>query len=170
MAIGVILTEIHNRLLGFDSLGNLALNTSGITSGNTGQTPYLIGKNIPSQIAISAAKGASANICNVTFQVQDCFGNNLSGNFTFDALLSDSSTGFGLTATTPSGGIAAASSGGAILGVDTTSKAVLAQTNSSGAFILAITDTSKTGFYPVASGFNQFPAFVGAQLVSANYD
>lgn len=169
MAAGVILVELHNRLIGLDDKGNLVLNTSGIMPGNTGQTPFVVGKNIPSTIAISAAKGASANICNVTFQVQDALGNSLSGNFAFDVLLSDSATGFGLTATTPSGGVAAATSGGTVLGVDTTSKAVFVQTNSSGAFVLAITDTAKTLFYPVALGFNQFPAFVGAQLATANY-
>ena len=59
--------------------------------------------------------------------------------------------------------------GGAILGVGTTSKYVTAQANTSGAFILAITDTAKTLFYPcVVNG--KFAPIVGPQLTTANYD
>ena len=173
MSQGVILKEIHNPLCGMDGLGNLVLNTVGMLAEQVkaGNIPTVVGKGIPTAIGISNGVGAASNIANVTFQMQDCYNNPVAGVFEFDILLSDSAAGLGLTATTASGGVAAASGGGAVLGALTTSKALRVQTNANGQFVLAITDTAKTGFYPVAQFGNQGanPAIVGAQLTSASY-
>ncbi len=171
MAAGQILTELHGREIGLDGQGNLVLATSGIApESNTqnGGSPGLVGKGILANLVISNGVGASSNICNVTFQLQDVFGNNISRIADLDVYLSDAATGIGLTATTASGGVAAASSGGTVLGALTTSKAIRAQTNASGTFVLAITDTAKTGFYPVGA-LGDRAAVVGAQLTTASY-
>jgi len=132
--------------------------------------PGVMGKNIPFNLAISAAAGTpTSNISNVSFQMQDRTGAALAGVWEFDLYLSDAATGVGLTATTASGGIAAAASSGTILGVLTTSKALRVATNAAGLFTLAITDTAKTGFYPCAFPVPGFPVQVGTQLVTGNY-
>lgn len=166
---GKKLINIHARFLAIDNDGNLLLGTTGELAGQValGNIPHFGGHGIPSEVVITNGVGASSNICNVTYQVSDLEGNAVSGIFDLDILLSDASTGAGLTATTASGGIAAASSGGTVIGVLTSAKALRVQTNTSGAFILAITDSAKTGFYPVA--FHDNSNFVGAQLTSASY-
>lgn len=162
---GAVVASLEGRLLGLDAAGNVVLNTSGNVAGKPARgVPGVVGLGIPYNAAISNAKGA-ANVSNVSFQVQDCYGNPIAGIFEFDVYLSDSSVGAGLTATTASGGVAAAA--GAILGALTTSKAVRAQTNAAGLFTLAITDTAKTGFFPCAYVLPGFPAQVGAQLTSS---
>ena len=166
---GTVLVELHGREVGLDSSGNLVLNTYGVLPNNPSLGPAeVVGRNIPYTLKISAAKGA-ANVTNVTFQVQDIYGNALSAVWEFTLYLSDAATGIGLTATTASGGIAAAASGGTVIGVLTTAKALRVSTNASGAFVLAITDTAKTGFYPVGNFPHDTPVTVGAQLVAANY-
>ena len=168
-AEGVILTEIHGLLIGIDQAGNLVLGTKG----NMAQTPLqvsprLVGKGIPYGWGISAAKGASSNLCNVSFQLQDVNGNAVAQVVDFDLYLSDAATGIGLTGTTASGGVAALAASGTVLGALTTSKAIRAQTNAAGLFTLVITDTAKTAFYPCAQ-FGEHPVQVGAQLATANY-
>ena len=171
MSAAVNLVELHSPLLGIDGLGNLNLGTVGKLAEQVAKSnlPQVIGPKLPTAVGITNGVGASANIANVTFQLQDALGAAVAGVFEFDIMLSDAATGLGLTATTASGGIAAASSGGTVLGVLTTSKAVRVQTNASGAFILAITDTAKTGFYPVAYVGAYLQATVGAQLTTASY-
>ena len=168
MAEGVVLNSIEGRLLGTDDVGNLVLNTSGNVPGSAPRgAPGMVGIGIPYNLAISAAAGTT-NVSNVTFQVQDVFGNAISGVFMFDVTLSDAATGAGLTATTASGGVAAGASG-AIIGTYTASKAIKAQTNASGRFILAITDSSKTTFYPCAQLSHAQKIQVGTRLTAANY-
>lgn len=166
---GKILTSLEGRLLGLDPAGNLVLDTSGKMALTPGAGfPQVVGKGIPYGYGITNGVGASANIANVLFQIQDVDGVAIAGVFTFSLYLSDSATGAGITAVTPSGGIAAVTSDGAILGVGTTSKAVDVVTNAAGLFGLAITDTAKTGFYPcviLPNGSVQ----VGAQLTTASY-
>ena len=99
----------------------------------------------------------------------DIYGNPILVIFEIAIYLSDAFTGIGLTATTASGGIAALASTGTILGVLTTSKAIRATTNAAGLFTLVITDTAKTGFYPVAGLLPGMPIQVGAQLTTASY-
>ena len=69
----------------------------------------------------------------------------------------------------PPEGVAALAASGTILGVLTTSKAVRVVTNAAGLFVLVITDTAKTAFYPVASFLPGVPVQVGAQLTAASY-
>ena len=169
MGAAVPLKEIESNLLYIDGLGNLNLNTKGKLAEQVvaGNIPVYGGKGIPTGVTITAAAGGTQYYCDVTFQVVDMASNAVAGFFVFDVWLSDAATGAGLTATTPSGGIAAETSGGAIFGVNTTSKCVLAQTNSSGAFVLRIVDSAKTAFYPAAA-LNVVP-IIGAQLTTANY-
>lgn len=167
--VGVSLKEIESNLLYIDAEGNLFLNTLGKLNGQiqAGTQPAFLVFGSPSTIAISNAAGASANIANVTFQVQGPLGANIAGVFLLDIYLSDAATGVGLTATTASAGIAAAASGGVIISTLVAAKFIKVQTNASGAFVLAITDSAKTGFYPVASRGSSI--IVGAQLTTSSY-
>lgn len=169
MTAGYRLKNLFGNLLSIDDEGNLLLDTKGKMAGQNqnADIPNYGGAGIPTNIGISNGVGASSNICNVTYQVTDLAGVAVAGNFEFDVLLSDAATGLGLTATAPSGGVAAAASGGTVIGTLTASKCVRVQTNSSGAFILAITDTAKTLYYPV--GYWGGRDFVGAQLTSGSY-
>jgi hypothetical protein len=170
MSLGVILIELHNKLIGLDGQGNLVLNTKGqlAESVQLGNTPGLVGPGIGNNYAITNGPGASANICNVLFQLTDSLGNPLSRVANFEIMLSDSATGAGLTATTPSGGVAAVAGEGVILSSLVASKLLAVQTNAAGLFGLAITDTAKTPFFPVALRLTAAPA-VGAQLTTASY-
>ncbi len=169
MSAGKKLIEIHNPLLAIDGLGNLNLDTQGklVEQIATGNIPQFGGKGIPTGIVISAAAGGTQYYCDVTFQVSDLAGVAVAGVFIIDVWLSDAATGAGLTGTTASGGITVEASGGAIFEVLSAAKALTVQTNTSGAFILRIVDSAKTGFYPCARILA--PSVVGAQLVSANY-
>ena len=168
---GVVLASIEGRALGIDGAGNIVQNTSmtADTKPSRGGIPGIIGFGIPFNCAITNAKNGTANLSNVSFQVQDNYGNAVAGVFELTIYLSDSSVGNGLTATTASGGIAALAASGTILGALTASKAIRAITNAAGLFVLVITDTAKTGFYPVASLIDGLPAQVGAQLTTASY-
>jgi hypothetical protein len=99
-------------------------------------------------VSISAAAG-SANVSLVTFQAKDANGNNVTSPVNLDVLLSDATTGAGLTATTASGAVAAGASGIDLVTL-VTKKALRVQTDATGKYILSITDTSKTLFYPCA--------------------
>ena len=108
------------------------------------------------------------NIAQITIQINDGAGNAISGQpFDLDVILSDSATGVGVTATTPSGGIALNTGGGSLLQTYVTSKAMYAQCNSSGQIVLNITDTAHTGFYVAVMGLPV--AFVSRQLTAADY-
>jgi hypothetical protein len=120
----------------------------------------------PQTATISPAAG-SANVCLVTITIKDGTGAAATGPVVFDVLLSDAATGAGLTATTTSGAVAAGASG-TDLATLVSKKALKVQTTAAGVYVLSITDTAKTGFYPVV----QIPglkAVVGAQLVAGNY-
>jgi hypothetical protein len=169
-AEGVILVEIEGRKFGIDAAGNLVLNTKLTEPGAASRLGGvgLIGAGISFNCAISNAQGSVANHSSVTFQVQDVYGNAISGYFNLKVFLSDAATGVGLTATTASGGIAALAGGGTVLGALTTSKAVEVVTNANGQFVLDITDTAKTGFYPcVVLGGRSVQ--VGAPLTAGSY-
>lgn len=121
----------------------------------------------PQQATFTPAASTS-NVCNVTIQLQDGAGNSVAVVTKLDIWLSDAATGIGLTGTTASGGVAAGSSG-TILGALTTSKALSAITDAAGKFILAITDTSKTGFYVACTIPGTNKVAVSAALVTGNY-
>lgn len=168
MAADDILIDLHNRIFGITAKGELRFNGNLLTNaaGRTGP-PGLVGTGIPSQVTITAAAGTS-NVCNVTFQLADCDAVAVSGVFDLDITLSDASTGAGLTTTTASGGIAAATSGGVVLVAMTAAKALRVQTTTAGKFILAITDSSKTAFYPCAF-FAGRSVVVGTVLATSDY-
>ena len=169
-AEGAVLASIEGRVMGIDAAGNIVLNSelTSLTKPSRG-VPGVIGVGVPFNCAISNTAGASSNLSNVSFQVQDVFGNAIAAVFELDIYLSDAATGIGLTATTASGGVAALASTGTVLGALTTSKAIRAITNAAGLFTLVITDTAKTGFYPVAGLLPGMPIQVGAQLTTASY-
>lgn len=168
MPAGVLFKELHANLVYLDGLGNLVLNTKGNMNEQmaAGNIPALIVIGGGTDIRILAAAGA-ANISDVTFRVRDGAGNVLTGVFSFQVSLSDAATGAGLTATTASGTVQAASGGGTVLSTLVAKKAFLVQTNASGAFVLEITDTAKTHFYPVAT--LNGAVIVGAQLQTSDY-
>ena len=162
------LIEIHRPLLGITVSGNLKLDTIGKLAGQVaaGNVPVFGGKGIPSGVTISNAAGTT-NISNVTFQVSDLDGIAVAGNYSLMLLLSDATTGLGLTTHTASGGIAAASSGGTVILAEVASKALHVQTNSAGAFVLAITDSAKNLFVPVAYWAGR--SSIGAALTAGSY-
>lgn len=116
------------------------------------------------------AKGGSAGISLITVSVLDRNGNVLAGVSNFDLWLSDAATGAGLTATTASGGIAANTSGGAVIGVLTSAKALRVQTLANGTFCLAITDIAKTAFVIAGQVPGSSKTVVLATLSAASYD
>lgn len=123
---------------------------------------------LPYTVSISAA-AAGSNVCEVTFTVKDADGNTIAAVHQLDVYLSDASTGAGLTATTASGTVTAKSASGTVVDTQTSKKALRVQTLATGVFILEITDTSKTTFYPVVINPTSGKAIVGAQLTAANY-
>lgn len=169
MPKGVELVDLHSPLVFIDGLGNLVLNTQNklaeqIAAGNT---PGLVGPGIGTGIAISNA-ASTTNVSNVSFQLTDSLGVPLAKIAIFDIFLSDAASGLGLTATTASGGIAAAASGGVVMDILTAAKMLRVQTTAAGLFKLAITDTAKTGFFPAAQ-LSTLGIIVGAALTSASY-
>ena len=138
--------------------------TGTITKISTGATPVPL-LDIAGTTLTPAA--GAANVCNVTIQLKDGAGTNMARIIPLIVYLSDSSTGAGVTATTASGTVVAGATGTDI--VDLTSKKVKqVLTNASGSYTLAITDTSKTGFYVCASTLGQ-GVKVSAQLITGNY-
>lgn len=165
------LIDIHNRMLAIGFNGDVILNTTKLLAGQIqlGNIPHFGGPGIPSEVLITSVVGATANIANVLFQTSDLEGNAVAGVFNFDLWLSDAATGAGLTATTATGGIAAVAASGFVWSVATAAKAIRAQTNASGLFILAITDTAKTLFFPCAQLVDSGQTAIGAQLTAASY-
>ncbi len=122
---------------------------------------------LAAKVSISAAAGTT-NQTLVTFQFKDGAGNNLAACVPIDIWLSDAATGIGLTATTASGAVGAGASG-TDFGALTAKKAIRSLTDATGKYILAITDTLKTGFFPCCSIPGTGQIAVGAQLQTANY-
>jgi hypothetical protein len=140
-----------------------------LLTGVTASTAELnLTDNMPANITFAAAAG-STNVAEVTITVKDAAGATIAGVFNFDVWLSDAATCAGLTATTASGAVAVKTSSGADVGTLTTKKALRAQTLATGVYILSITDSAKTGFYPCASLPSTGATKVGAQLITGNY-
>jgi hypothetical protein len=119
------------------------------------------------QVTFAAAAG-SANVCNVTIQVNDGRGAAIARPFELMVYLSDSSTGNGLTATTASGTVGAGSAG-TDLQAKVAKKATDVLTDNTGKYVLSITDTVKTGFFVCAFAPGTGNLQVSAQLVTGNY-
>lgn len=109
-----------------------------------------------------------ANVTKITIQIVDSDDKAYAAVVPMDVFLSDAATGVGLTAVTASGAVNAKSgAGGADLGTLTTKKALRVQTDATGKYVLSITDTAKTGFYPCVNFGSKL--IVGAVLVTGNY-
>lgn len=119
------------------------------------------------QVTFSPAQGTT-NQTLVTIQVKDGAGVAIARNFEMLVYLSDSAVGDGLTATTASGTVGAGSAG-TDLSAKVSKKAIDVLTDATGKYILAITDSSKTLFYVVATCPGTGNIQVAAQLVAGNY-
>jgi hypothetical protein len=139
-----------------------------LTLGNDLAETCVAGKALAESFTFTPAAGA-ANVCDVTIQAVNASGDSVAGVFNLDVQLSDAATGVGLTATSASGTVTAKSASGAVIGTYTAKKALRVQTLADGSFVLEITDTAKTGFYPVAIQPASGQAIVGDQLVTADY-
>lgn len=122
----------------------------------------------PATITTSAAAGGS-NVCEVTFAVKNSAGTTIAAVHQFDLYLSDAATGAGLTATTASGTVTVKTASGVVIDTQVSKKALRVQTLATGVFVLEITDTAKTAFYPVAVLPATGRANVGTQLITGNY-
>lgn len=138
--------------------------TLNIDVGNGGMLT-INGRQEALQATISAAAGTT-NQTLVTIQFKDGSGTNLARPINFDWVLSDAATGAGLTATTASGTVAAGASGTDLLSM-VSKKAGRAQTDATGKYILAITDTGKTQFYVVVDRPKVYTTVT--QILTANY-
>lgn len=126
------------------------------------------GTNLPASVSTAAAAGG-ANVAEVTFTVKDAAGVAIAGVFNMDIWLSDAATGAGLSSTAASGTVQAKAASGTDLAVLTTKKALRVQTKTDGTYILEITDSSKTAYYPCAQVPGLGRTNVGTRLITGNY-
>ncbi len=127
----------------------------------------LVGAGRASGVTASVAAG-TANQTLVTLQIVDNEDAAVSGVRMLDLWLSDATTGAGLTATTASGAVAVGASGADIIDY-VSKKAKRVQTDATGKYILAITDTAKTAFKVCAQLGPMEGAIVAATLATASY-
>lgn len=121
----------------------------------------------PATVTIAAA-AAGTNVCEVTYTVKDINGTAMTVPTLLTVYLSDSSAGTGLTATSASGTVTAKAASGEVFGTLTSKKALTVQTLANGTFVLEITDTAKTTFYPCCYIAGKAPT-VGTILATGNY-
>lgn len=141
-------TSLHGRVVGVTDDGRLGV------------------INQPYSVTFSPAAGSS-NVCEITIKVTDYGGTTVADVHNLDIWLSDAATGAGLTATSASGTVAAKAASGVDFQIYSAKKAFRVQTLATGVYILSITDTAKTAFYPCASIAGK--TVVGTQLVTGNY-
>lgn len=122
----------------------------------------------PATVTMAAAAGGS-NICEVTFTVKDAAGATIAAVHHIDVYLSDAATGQGLTGTSASGTVQAKSASGTDLQVYSAKKALRVQTLATGVYVLEITDSAKTTFYPCVVHPLTGKVIVGTRLVAGNY-
>lgn len=126
------------------------------------------GVEAPAGVTFTPAAGA-ANVCDVVVAVTSASGAALAGVRNLRLWLSDAATGAGLTGTSASGTVTAASGEGTVLATHTAKKDLTVQTKAAGTFTLEITDGAKTGFYVCAEIPGRGVIAVSAQLVTADY-
>lgn len=143
-----IRTSLHGRLVGITDDTRLGV------------------LNQPYTVTFSPAAGG-ANVSEVTITVKDYDGTTVAAVHNIDIWLSDASSGAGLTATSASGAVAAKAASGVDLQIYSAKKAWRVQTLATGIYILSITDSAKTAFYPCASIVGQ--TVVGTALATGNY-
>ncbi len=119
----------------------------------------------PSTATLAAAAGASTEAI-VTITVKDGAGVAVTAPVTMHVMLSDASTGLGITGTTASGAVAAGDTGSVLLAT-VSKKLLMVQTSAAGVFKLSITDSAKTQFYVVVNVPGCKP--VVARVLTANY-
>ena len=122
----------------------------------------------PATVAMAIAAGG-ANVAEVTLTVKDAAGATLTGIRNLEVWLSDAATGAGLTGTTASGTVTAKDASGTVLTAITAKQHMSVQTLATGVFVLAITDTAKSGFYVAVKHPLTGAPIVSAQLITANY-
>jgi hypothetical protein len=157
-----------NRIY-IDQAGNLHINGSVLFADELGTqitgTAIAVLTGRPASVTITPAAGG-ANVSLVTIQVKDSDGNNITSAVVLEVWLSDAATGAGETGTTASGAVAAGASGTDLLTI-TSKKRLRVLTSATGAYILSITDTGKTGFYVAVQRGEKLS--VSAQLTAGNY-
>lgn len=120
-----------------------------------------------STATLTPAAGAS-NVCEVSIQLKNLDGDNVSISHVVDVYLSDSDTGDGLTATSASGTVQAKSANGTDLFVFSAKKHIRTKTTSDGLYVLKITDSAKTAFY-VCVILPNGRVVISSQLITVNY-
>lgn len=125
------------------------------------------GQILPGKVNFAIAPGAATHSV-ITITVQDNAGNPITG-VPFDCMvnLSDAATGVGLTATTPSGGIAFTT--GTLLSTYVVSKSARVQSDTNGVIVLNITDAAKTGYFIMVQGSALPVTYVSRQLLAGDY-
>lgn len=124
--------------------------------------------NMPASISFVYTAGA-ANVAEVAISVLDSAGSVIAAVFNMDVYLSDAATGAGVTATAASGTVQAKSASGYDFGILVAKKALHVQTLATGIYILEITDTAKTAFYPCAVAPSLGSVEIGAAMASGDY-
>ena len=138
-----ILTSLHGREIGLSS------------------DRTLIVRNQVDSILITVAAGAS-NVCTATLQAQNNEGFNVSLGCIMHVWLSDAATGLGITANANTSEVTAGT--GALLGILTTEKSWLIQTDATGKAVLSITDTGKHATYIAAQSPHRGPFSVASAV------
>ncbi len=124
--------------------------------------------DIPADVTFAYAAGA-ANIAEVTITVVDAAAVAIAEAFSLDVWLSDAATGLALTGTSASGTVVAKSASGEDRETVTSKKHLRVQTLATGIYILEITDSAKTAFYPCALIPGTGKTAVGAVMASGDY-
>jgi hypothetical protein len=125
-------------------------------------------RNVLSGFTTSAAVGAT-NETRVTFQAVDGHGVAINYPVVFDLYLADAADGSDITSATASGAVQAHTASGLVIATPTAKKALTVRTLANGTFVLSITDTAKTQFYPVAIVPATGQPIVGTRILTANY-
>lgn len=120
-------------------------------------------------VAISYAASATTDGIEATFTVQDAAGTAIDAIHTLNVWISDDADGSGLTATSASGALTAAT--GTILTALTAKKHVIANTDANGVLTLLLVDSANTANerFCVANPFNG-KAIVGDATVAGDYE
>lgn len=124
--------------------------------------------DIVASFTFAYAAGGS-NVSEVTITCKDAAGATVDAARPFMVWLSDAATGVGLTGTSASGTVQAKSASGADFAALTAKKCLIVQPLATGIYILEITDSAKTAFYPCASTLDGRAFSIGAQMASGNY-
>ena len=124
--------------------------------------------DMPANVTFAYAAGA-ANIAEVTITVVDSAGVAIAENFVLDIWLSDDSGGQDITGTTASGTVTTKAASGFLLETITAKKLLRVQTLATGIYILEITDTAKSLFYPSAVIPSLGKTAVGLVMATGDY-